>query len=347
MPSPPLRAAVRGGGFGHGRGAATPSVRPIEAYRRRVIRLENLRKAFGGRPAVEGLTVEVPRGAIHGLLGHNGAGKSTTLGMLLGQVHPDAGRALVDGHDVASDRAGALGKVGAIFEAPCFYDYLSARKNLRAFSNLTRRVSEAEIDAVVERVGLKERIHAKVSTYSHGMRQRLALAQALLPTPEVLILDEPTDGLDPQGIAAFRELLLEAARRAEPDDPLQQPPARRGGEALRHRHRAAPRQARLRGRLEGRDRERPPPRPHRRATARPRLSPPSKPPGSSSPQPPESADRDSEEPETVTVRGDRTFAETNAHLVHAGFAVSAFAPIAPTLEAFYLDKASESEASST
>ncbi|BAM03633.1 ABC transporter ATP-binding protein [Phycisphaera mikurensis] len=303
-----------------------------------MIRLENLSKAFAGRPAVEGLSLEVPRGAIHGLLGHNGAGKSTTLGMLLGQVHPDAGRTLVNGHDVAAERGAALGRVGAIFEAPCFYDYLSARRNLRAFSNLTRRVSEAEIDAVVERVGLAERIHAKVSTYSHGMRQRLALAQALLPTPEVLILDEPTDGLDPQGIAAFRELLLEL--HAELDltilfssHLLAEVEKLCGTVTVLHRGRhvfegdwrAATAAARRRVRI----------RTDRPAEALASLA---------AAGLVESADRDGQEPETVTVRGDVPLARANAHLVNAGFDVSAFAPIAPTLEAFYLERATKTEA---
>lgn len=307
-----------------------------------MIRLENLQKAFAGRPAVEGLSVEVPQGAIHGLLGHNGAGKSTTLGMLLGQVHPDAGRALVNGHDVASNRAKALSRVGAIFEAPCFYDYLSARRNLRAFSNLSRHVSDTEIDAAVERVGLTERIHAKVSTYSHGMRQRLALAQALLPTPEVLILDEPTDGLDPQGIAAFRELLLklhaelnltilfsshllaEVEKLCDTVTVLH-----RGKHVFEGDWRAATAltSARRRVRLEC-DR----PLEALASLVAAGLA--------------EPADRALQSPELITVRGEKTFAQANAHLVNAGFAVSAFAPVAPTLEAFYLERASESEARS-
>lgn len=286
--------------------------------------------------------MEVPQGAIHGLLGHNGAGKSTTLGMLLGQVHPDAGRALVNGHDVGSNRAKALSRVGAIFEAPCFYDYLSARRNLRAFSNLSRHVSDTEIDAAVERVGLTERIHAKVSTYSHGMRQRLALAQALLPTPEVLILDEPTDGLDPQGIAAFRELLLklhaelnltilfsshllaEVEKLCDTVTVLH-----RGKHVFEGDWRAATAltSARRRVRLEC-DR----PLEALASLVAAGLA--------------EPADRALQSPELITVRGEKTFAQANAHLVNAGFAVSAFAPVAPTLEAFYLERASESEAQS-
>ena len=173
-----------------------------------MIIIDDVSKSFGGRPAVEGLSLHVPRGAIYGLLGHNGAGKSTTLGMLLGQVFPDSGTVSIGGHDVFAARGPALGRVGAIFEAPCFYDYLSGRRNLQVFSRYTAKVPRREIDAAIDRVGLGDRINHKVGTYSHGMRQRLALAQALLPQPELLLLDEPTDGLDPEGIADFRRTLL-------------------------------------------------------------------------------------------------------------------------------------------
>lgn len=173
-----------------------------------MIRIEDVSKSFGGRPAVQGLSLHVPRGAIYGLLGHNGAGKSTTLGVLLGQVFPDRGSVSIGGHDVFAARGRALGRVGAIFEAPCFYDYLTGYRNLQVFSRYTTRVPKREIDAAVDRVGLTDRIRHKVGTYSHGMRQRLALAQALLPAPELLLLDEPTDGLDPEGIADFRRTLL-------------------------------------------------------------------------------------------------------------------------------------------
>lgn len=170
-------------------------------------------KRFGQRTAVEGVSFQVERGELFGLLGHNGAGKSTTIGMILGQVFPDAGTVRVGGHDVFRQRALALARVGAIFETPCFYDYLSGWDNLRILTSCSRLTAEAEIRSVVERVGLASRIHDRVGKYSHGMRQRLALAQALLPDPEFLILDEPGDGLDPEGIAEMRELVLELNRR--------------------------------------------------------------------------------------------------------------------------------------
>ena len=172
-----------------------------------MIRLENLQKRFGRRVAVENVSLHVPEGALFGLLGHNGAGKSTTIGMMLGQVIPDAGRVLINGHDVQRERALALGHVGAIFETPSFYGYLSGRRNLEIFGSYGRPVSTQELNEVVELVRLGSRIDDPVQVYSHGMRQRLALAQALLPRPKVLILDEPSEGLDPEGIYEMRELI--------------------------------------------------------------------------------------------------------------------------------------------
>jgi ABC-2 type transport system ATP-binding protein len=172
-----------------------------------MIRVESICKAFRGRPAVAGVSFEVARGEIFGLLGHNGAGKSTTFGIALGHVHADSGRVSINGHDVAKSRSLALARVGAIFETPAFYDYLSGWRNLRFFVSLGGGVPRARMEEVVRLVGLEERIHDPVRTYSHGMRQRLALAQALLPDPEVVMLDEPTEGLDPEGIHEIRSLI--------------------------------------------------------------------------------------------------------------------------------------------
>ncbi len=171
------------------------------------IQLKGVSKAFAARPAVIDLSLDVEAGSIYGLLGHNGAGKSTTLGMLLGQVFPDHGDVKLHGCNVFEDRRGALSRVGAIFESPCFYDYLSGIRNLRIFTSYTAHVPRQRLEHIIDLVGLTERIGHKVATYSHGMRQRLALAQALLPDPATLILDEPTDGLDPQGIAEFRRVI--------------------------------------------------------------------------------------------------------------------------------------------
>lgn len=177
-----------------------------------MIELRNLHKKFGARLAVNDLTLSVPRGEVFGLLGHNGAGKSTAIGMMLGQVWPTSGEVRVCGHDVTSHRARALHKVGAIFEAPAFYDYLSGWRNLEILSHYTAPTSKERLREVVDWVGLTGREQGTVRTYSHGMRARLALAQALLPQPELLILDEPGSGLDPEGIAEMRQTIVRLHR---------------------------------------------------------------------------------------------------------------------------------------
>jgi ABC-2 type transport system ATP-binding protein len=177
-----------------------------------VIELTNLTKQFGDRLAVDHLDLDVPRGEIFGLLGHNGAGKSTAIGMMLGQVWPTAGTASICGYDVTTDRQEALVRVGAIFETPVFYDYLSGYRNLEILSHYTAPTSRARLQEVIDWVGLTGRERSKVKTYSHGMRARLALAQALLPEPKLLILDEPSDGLDPEGIHEIRQTILRLRR---------------------------------------------------------------------------------------------------------------------------------------
>ncbi len=177
-----------------------------------MIALQNVSKRFGPRLAVDDLSLQVPEGEIYGLLGHNGAGKSTAIGMMLGQVWPSQGQVLVCGHDVATARNRALQKVGAIFETPAFYDDLSGWRNLQILSSYSASTSRQRLAEVIEWVGLSGREHSKVRTYSHGMRSRLALAQALLPNPELLILDEPSDGLDPEGIHEMRQTILRLHR---------------------------------------------------------------------------------------------------------------------------------------
>ena len=172
-----------------------------------MIRLTGLSKTFGERVAVDELNLHVQRGEIFGLLGHNGAGKSTAIGMMLGQVWPTRGEVLVCGHDVTRRRQLALQRVGAIFETPVFYDYLSGWRNLEILSHYTAPTPRERIREVVDWVGLTGREKSRVKTYSHGMRARLALAQALLPQPELLILDEPGDGLDPEGIHEMRQTI--------------------------------------------------------------------------------------------------------------------------------------------
>jgi ABC-2 type transport system ATP-binding protein len=173
-----------------------------------MLEIDSLWKKFAGKPALKGVSLRVGKGEIHGLLGHNGAGKSTTLGIILGMVMPDEGEVRIGGVSVLENRSAALRHVGAIFEAPSFYEYLSGWDNLRLLMGYSNGFDEKAARETVEQVGLTGRIHSKVRTYSHGMRQRLALAQSLLPEPELLLLDEPTDGLDPEGIRWFRDFIL-------------------------------------------------------------------------------------------------------------------------------------------
>ena len=160
------------------------------------------------RLALDNVSFSVGEGEITGLLGHNGAGKSTVLGIMLGMVRPNAGEVLLGGHSVQRNRSQALRQVGAIFEAPAFYEYMTGWQNLRSLCALSGWWDEKEVWRILEIVGLHKRVQHKVRTYSHGMRQRLALAQALLPMPRILLLDEPTDGLNPEGIHEFRSTVL-------------------------------------------------------------------------------------------------------------------------------------------
>jgi ABC-2 type transport system ATP-binding protein len=183
-----------------------------DLHNARVIDLSNVTKRFGQRLALAGLTLQVPERSIYGLLGHNGAGKSTAIGILLGQVWPSTGDVRVCGFDVTRNRRHALAQVGAIFEAPAFYDYLSGWRNLEILAGYTAAVSRKRIAEVIEWVGLTGRERSIVKTYSHGMRARLALAQAMLPNPKLLILDEPGDGLDPEGIHEMRQTVVRLNR---------------------------------------------------------------------------------------------------------------------------------------
>src|SRR5439155_5431331 len=146
-----------------------------------MIQLRNVPKRFGDNVAVEDLSLQVPPGDIYGLLGHNGAGKSTAIGMMLGQVWPTKGEVKICGYDVTAQRRKALQKVGAIFESPAFYDYLSGLTNLEILSSYTAPTGKKRLQEVIEGVGLTGRERSKVRTYSPGMRARLGLAQALLP----------------------------------------------------------------------------------------------------------------------------------------------------------------------
>ncbi len=167
----------------------------------------HLHKRFGARSAVEDLSLTVEEGLIYGFLGPNGAGKTTTIRMLLGLIAPSGGRVRIFGHDVHRDFKRAIRQVGAMVEGPAFYPFLSARRNLKLFGRLSGGVSRARIEQVLEEVGLLARADQKVGGYSQGMRQRLGIALALLEQPRLLVLDEPTNGLDPQGTREVRELI--------------------------------------------------------------------------------------------------------------------------------------------
>src|SRR5437762_5009206 len=165
-----------------------------------VLVTQQLTKKYRGRVAVDGLSLRVEKGDIFGFLGQNGAGKSTTIRMVLGLVRPTSGQATVLGHNMSRHPLRALKRIGAIVEAPAFYENFSGRDNLRMFASMSGTVAPKRIDSVLELVNLRQRGRDPVRVYSHGMRQRLGIAQALLPNPELIILDEPTDGLDPQGL---------------------------------------------------------------------------------------------------------------------------------------------------
>ena len=181
--------------------------------REKIIEIENLSKQFKEVKAVDGLNLGVYRGDVFGFLGPNGAGKSTTIRMLLSLVAPTEGEIKMFGKSLKKDRISILKNIGAIVEKPDFYGYLSAYKNLEILGRLSRTdVSKKRIMEVLEFVGLEKRYKSKVKTFSHGMKQRLGIAQALLHDPELIILDEPTTGLDPQGMKEIRELIIHLSK---------------------------------------------------------------------------------------------------------------------------------------
>ena len=177
-----------------------------------VLRTTGLTKRYKNRLAVDHLSIEVRRGDVFGFLGPNGAGKSTTIRMILHLVFPSEGDVEIFGESLKTARHKALAKVGAVVEKPAFYNHLSALRNLEILGGLQKPVSRRQIMEQLERVGLADRAEDPVKTYSHGMNQRLGLALILLNEPELVILDEPTTGLDPQWMKEVRELIRELAR---------------------------------------------------------------------------------------------------------------------------------------
>ncbi|WP_225340883.1 ABC transporter ATP-binding protein [Lysinibacillus capsici] len=176
-----------------------------------IVQLQNLSKTIRGKQLIQQLNIDLYPGQITGFLGPNGAGKTTTIRMMTGLMHPTEGNVIIDGLSLKEHYEEAISKVGVIVENPEMYKFMSGYKNLLHFARMHKNVTKERIQEVIQQVGLENRIHEKVSTYSLGMRQRLGLAQALLHRPKFLILDEPTNGLDPAGIREFRMYLRKIA----------------------------------------------------------------------------------------------------------------------------------------
>jgi len=177
-----------------------------------ILATSGLSKKFGNRWAVKDVNLEVQTGDVFGFLGPNGAGKSTTIRMILTLLSPTSGSVKIFGKDVSGNRQSVLSKVCGIVEKPDFYLYLSAFKNLEVLGSMTRKVTKDEVFKALEIVSLNSRAADKVKTFSHGMKQRLGIAQAILTKPDLIILDEPTSGLDPQGMKEVRELVLKLSK---------------------------------------------------------------------------------------------------------------------------------------
>ncbi|WP_243387883.1 ABC transporter ATP-binding protein [Bacillus kexueae] len=175
--------------------------------------VENLVKRIGKKTIIKGVSFSLQKGEVFGFLGPNGAGKTTTIRMLVGLIRPTKGRISIGGQDLEKDFTKAIKHIGCIVENPELYPYLTGRENLEHFVRMVPSISPLRINEVVELVGLQNRIDDRVSTYSLGMRQRLGIAQALLGKPDVLILDEPTNGLDPVGIREMREFIRSLAEK--------------------------------------------------------------------------------------------------------------------------------------
>lgn len=172
-----------------------------------VLKLDKVYKSYGKVDVIKGISFEVNEGEIYGFLGANGAGKTTTIRMITGLIKPDKGNVYINGYDIQKQFIKAVDSMGCIVENPDMYEDFTGRQNLNMFAKLYGNVDKKRIDEVIEIIGLKDRIDDKVKKYSLGMKQRLGLGQALLPNPKLLILDEPTNGLDPIGIVDFRKII--------------------------------------------------------------------------------------------------------------------------------------------
>jgi len=184
----------------------------IKLMKKNILLVENVTKVINKKSIVKDLNFSIDEGEILGFLGPNGAGKSTTLRMIVGLSKPTSGKIEICGHSVTENYIKSMSNVGCIIEGPDLYNYMSGIDNLKMFAAMSKDISEKDIYDVVELVGLKNRIKDKVRNYSLGMKQRLGLAQALINNPKLLILDEPTNGLDPSGINEFRNLVKNLAK---------------------------------------------------------------------------------------------------------------------------------------
>lgn len=178
-----------------------------------ILKIKNLNKSFGKKKILKNVSFNVNEGDILGFIGPNGAGKTTTIKMILGLQSINSGTVTINGYDIKKNFEKAIEKVGTIVENPDLYMYLSGYDNLKLISNLYKNVDKKRIDEVIKIVKLETRINDKVSKYSLGMRQRLGIAQALLHNPNLLILDEPTNGLDPEGIKELRDIIKRLAAK--------------------------------------------------------------------------------------------------------------------------------------
>jgi ABC-2 type transport system ATP-binding protein len=178
-----------------------------------ILKTDGLTKHFGPIRAVQDVNLEVEEGDLYGFLGLNGSGKTTTMRMILRLIRPTAGTVTVFGKDIRTDFIGIMRQVGSLVELPAYYPYLSAVKNLEILRLATGGIPSSRIREVLEVVGLADRMNDRVGTYSQGMRQRLGIAMALLPRPRLILLDEPTNGLDPQGINHIRSVIQELNRK--------------------------------------------------------------------------------------------------------------------------------------
>lgn len=178
-----------------------------------VLQVENIHKKIGKREIIKDVSFSVKEGEIFGFLGPNGAGKTTTIRMMVGLIAPTKGRIKIMGHDIQKERIKALKNVGCIVENPDMYNDLTGMQNLKYYADLYGDITKERINEVAELVGLKDRINDKVKKYSLGMKQRLGLGQAILSNPKLLILDEPTNGLDPIGMHEFREIVKDIAKK--------------------------------------------------------------------------------------------------------------------------------------